>query len=189
MYLLLSQSFFDGIGANTSLQKEEEKMIERLKERLKGWLKEQLSDGFKIARLVLTGIIGGWLILAVCMYVYKAGEEPKIPEGVFVNEQNISFNDLNIGKEILLCEGSDYYCRQVFNRYTELVSKEFGEPGATLRGESGNPMDRGEHNKRLDTRQRLRDYSFFQALKRVVEEYGRKAKDDYLDVKILIGRS
>ena len=77
------------------------------------------------------------------MYVYKAGEEPKIPEGVFVNEQNISFNDLNIGKEILLCEGSDYYCRQVFNRYTELVSKEFGEPGATLRGESGNPMDQG----------------------------------------------
>ena len=77
----------------------------------------------------------------------------KIPPGTFVNEQAITFNDLNIGEEILLCEGSDY-CRQVFDNYTKLVSKEFGEPGATLYGEPGSTGS-GEHCKRLDTRQWL----------------------------------
>ena len=61
----------------------------------------------------------------------------KVPPGTFVNEQAITFNDLNIGEEILLCEGSRDYCRQVFYKYSKLVSKEFGEPGATLYGEKG----------------------------------------------------
>ena len=46
----------------------------------------------------------------------------KVPPGTFVNEQAITFNDLNIGEEILLCEGSRDYCRQVFDNYTQNLS-------------------------------------------------------------------
>ena len=104
-------------------------------------MKGKLSEGtLKAIRLVLIGIIV--VSLGLVVYSEWTPKKAKVPEGTSVYEQEITFNDLNIGKEILLCEGSDY-CRQVFDNYSKLVLKEFGKPDATLRGEYGNPMDRG----------------------------------------------
>ena len=107
----------------------------------------------------------------------------KVPPGTFVNEQAITFNDLNIGEEILLCEGSDY-CRQVFDNYTKLVSKEFGEPGRHYTGSLA---------RRIGGALQAAGYSamamrlFFRSgsRKRTLGGNGSKAKNDYLNVEIL----
>lgn len=127
-------------------------------------MKWELSEGtLKKARLVLIGII----VVAFGLGVYSEWRpqkatippgndsnignkqkptvqkpEKEIPPGTIINEHPITFSDLNIGEDIVLCEGS-YYCRDVFYKYSKLISKEFGEPGATLYGEAGDPKNRG----------------------------------------------